>query len=241
MHHDLPQGHGISCIAIVVAGGQGSRFGSDVPKQLVSLAGYPILHHTLRRFEEASIISQVVVVANRDWNAEITDIANYALRRTPHEIVDGGMSRNESVLYAVQSLRNAPEDTVVLIHDGVRPFASEEIILRVAKALQHYRAVIPVIPSADPLLRVNGDHVEGFEQRSEVMRGQSPQGFVLRDLRHAFHSCPDVHEFDTVFEVLLAVDPSLEIGYVEGELDNIKITSPIDRIVAGQIMMRDQP
>lgn len=237
MSEETAEARTMTCAAIVVAGGQGSRFGSDIPKQLVSLAGYPILHHTLRRFEQAALISKVVVVANPDWYGEIVDTANYALRRTPHHIVHGGDSRNESVAHAVDALSDAADDTPILIHDGVRPFASEELILRVLKALHHFRAVIPVIPSADPLVRVDGNSVESFERRSEVMRGQSPQGFVLGDLRRVFEDGRSFGHFDTLFELLLNDNPGFEIGHVEGEMNNIKITTPIDRMIAGQIIM----
>ena len=235
--HNPPPVRTISCVAVVVAGGQGSRFGSDIPKQLVSLAGYPILHHTLRKFEEAASVSYVVVVANPDWNAEIVDIANYALRRTPHHVVDGGPSRNSSVARAIAELLDVAGETLVLVHDGVRPFANEDVILRVAKALEQFRAVIPVIPSADPLVSIDGESVRGFEKRSEVVRGQSPQGFILDDLRRAFASGRSIDDFETLFELLLSVDPGITIGHVAGDMHNIKITTPIDRAIAGQIIM----
>lgn len=237
MANEVSQLSNLRCVAVIVAGGQGSRFGSDIPKQLVSLAGYPILHHTLRRFEQTSAVGHVVVVANQDWNTEIAEIANYTLRETPHQVVDGGVTRNESVGRAVQILDGLPDSTAILIHDGVRPFASEDTILRVLKALEEFDAVIPVIPSVDPLVRIQGRGVTNFEERSEVMRGQSPQGFLLRDLRHGFTSSEHADNFDTIFELLVAADPDLRIGYVDGDLNNIKITSPIDRTIAGQIMM----
>lgn len=237
MRIDIPQSRSVSCVAIIVAGGQGSRFGSDIPKQLVSLAGYPILHHTLRRFEQAASISQIIVVANQDWIAEIADISSYVLRYTPHQVVGGGASRNESIGHAVGALNELPDDTLILVHDGVRPFVSEDTILRVAKALEHFCAVIPVVPSVDPLVCIDGREVKNFAKRSDVVRGQSPQGFILKDLRRAFTPGQEVGHFDTLFEFLLAGDPELTIGHVEGDLNNIKITSPIDRAIAGQIIM----
>lgn len=237
MYDDMLEVRSYSCVAVIVAGGRGSRFGSDVPKQLVSLAGHPILHHTLRRFEQAASITKIIVVANEDWEHEIADISNYALRKTPYQVVCGGNSRNESVACAVEALSDSAGDTRVLIHDGVRPFASEDIILRVTKALGEYRAVIPVIPSADPLLRIDAERVTDFEQRSQVVRGQSPQGFLLRDLRMAFASYLELPDFGTLFELLLSIDPELCIGYVDGDPNNIKITTPIDRLIAGQIIM----
>lgn len=230
-----------NCIAVIVAGGQGSRYGSDVPKQLVTLAGYPILHHTLRRFEQAAPVSRVVVVANPDWQCEIAEIASYVLRRTPHQVVAGGNSRNASIGCAVRALDDAADDSSVLIHDGVRPFTTEDVIRRVLKSLESYRAVIPVIPSADPLLRISGPRVIEFEQRAQVVRGQSPQGFILKDLRSAFKGEQDAGRFDTLFELLLSIEPGLVIGHVEGEMNNIKITTPIDRAIAGQIIIEAGP
>lgn len=231
------QGPGISCVAVIAAGGKGSRFNSDIPKQLVSLAGYPVLHHTLRRFEQAASVDRIVISANRDWRSEITDIAEYALRQTPYQIVDGSTTRNESIQSAVRALDIMHDETIVLVHDGVRPFVDEDLILRVAKALEHFRAVIPIIPSADPLVRITADGVQSFEERTCVVRGQSPQGFILGDLRRAFDSEVAPGAFDTLFELLLAVDPHIAIGHVKGSLNNIKITTPIDRAVAGHIMI----
>lgn len=130
-----------------------------------------------------------------------------------------------------------PDHSLILVHDGVRPFASEDVIIRVAKALDQFNAVIPVIPSADPLVRIEGQAVRSFEHRSTVMRGQSPQGFILGDLRMVFKANRPIDTFDTLFELLLSIRPNFVIGHVEGDMNNIKITTPIDRAIAGQIIM----
>lgn len=225
------------CVAIVVAGGQGSRFGSGVPKQLVNLGGHPILHHTLRRLDEASAVTGVIIAANREWQTEIAEIAEYSLRKTPHVVVDGGSSRNESILSALEPLATLDQNLPILVHDAVRPFIKDEIISRVLEGLREHRAVIPVVASADPLVRVSGDTVVAFEERTEVYRGQSPQGFYLGDLKRAFSNRDDLGSYATAFEVLRSHDPEIAIGYVDGDMDNIKITTPVDHVIAGQLLL----
>ena len=225
-------------IAIVVAGGVGSRFGGPIPKQLMNLGGHPVLHHALRKFEAADSVGRIVVAANVDWSEEIGEICDSALRRTPFEMVAAGAERNISIRNALVPLKEV-EQARILVHDGVRPLVTTELIARVAASLSQHRSVIPVIPSSDPLVVVSGDRVRGFEQRDTVMRGQSPQGFQLSDLRLCLEGQVDAGMFSTVFEALRAMDPGAEIVCVEGDPNNLKVTTPIDRVIAGRLLLEE--
>lgn len=227
----------ISFEAVVLAGGNGSRFGADVPKQLINLAGQPILYHTLRKFDLIPSVSRVVVAANTKFKQEIETIARNALRFKPFMVVDGGDSRNQSVANAIATM-TGPDDAHVLIHDGVRPLANSALIELVNSALQRSDAVVPVIPSADPLFVVDETEVTGFVDRAKVLRGQSPQGFHLGQLRETFPADGVSAEmFSTVFEEVQARNPGLRITSVPGTLNNIKITTPLDRVIAGQLLL----
>lgn len=227
----------ISFEAVVLAGGNGSRFGADIPKQLINLAGQPILYHTLRKFDLIPSVRRVVVAANTKFRPEIEMIARNALRFKTFEIVDGGDSRNQSVANAIATM-SGPNDTHVLIHDGVRPLANSELIELVNSALAHADAVVPVIPSADPLFVVDETEVTGFVDRAKVLRGQSPQGFHLGQLRETFPTDGVSAEgYSTVFEEVHARYPALRIVSVPGTLNNIKITTPLDRVIAGQLLL----
>lgn len=232
---------GPAIAAIVLAGGVGSRFGDGSPKQLTTLAGYPVLHHTLHRLDSYRAFDHLVVAGNPDWRDEIRDVATHAVQVTSWTYVDGGASRNASVAAAVAAL-DLPE-AKVLVHDSVRPLVTRELVARVTGALDGSRAVLPVIPSVDPLVVVEADGtVSGFDSRQTHMRGQSPQGFWLSDLREAFArdgSAP-VDAFSTIYELLLDRLPATTVTTVEGELNNLKITLPIDRVIAGQLLLQQE-
>jgi 2-C-methyl-D-erythritol 4-phosphate cytidylyltransferase len=159
----------------------------------------------------------------------------------PYEVVDGGGSRNESVRNALLRIDEA-DDARVLVHDGVRPLVSDALIASVAHRLLSSTCVIPVIPSADPLVVVRDGDVIGFEDRGDVYRGQSPQGFWLSSLRDAFLPQPldQLSVFATIFEAVRAARGHLEIATVPGDMNNVKITTPVDRLIAGRLLLEDE-
>lgn len=225
--------------AVILAGGVGSRFSSGAPKQLANLAGHPILHHTVRRFADCRFIDSLFIAANPEWHDQIERIVRRAVHDKPWVLVDGGESRNDSVHAAVDSM--ADVEARVLVQDGVRPLVSEELILRVVERLETARSVVPVIPSADPLVLVDGTRVGHVVSRETHMRGQSPQGFWLSDLRAAFCSGQQnsAGDYSTLFEFLAARIEGFETQTVDGEFSNIKVTMPVDRMIAGQILLGD--
>lgn len=228
-------------IAVVLAGGIGSRFGDDSPKQLSNLAGHPILHHTLHRLDRLESIDHIVVVGNASWRDEIAETSAMAIQRASWNHVDGGRIRNESVAAAIATLDQA--EAKVLVHDSVRPLVNGVLVDRVIAALDRHRAVLPVIPSVDPVVAIDSDGMAvAFESRLTHMRGQSPQGFWLSDLRSAF-ATDDEHldeSFTTIYELLLSRIEGLKVATVEGDLNNLKITMPIDRVIAGQLLLQEE-
>ncbi|WP_456786670.1 IspD/TarI family cytidylyltransferase [Cellulomonas sp. P5_C5] len=229
---------GSGAVAVVLAGGMGSRMRGPLPKQLIELGGEPILLHTLRRFADPGTFTRVVVVANPSWRAEIEELATSATgARDRFLVVAGGSSRNASIWSAVRAL-DEPDQTRCLIHDGVRPLATGELFQRVLEALDVARSVVPVIDSIDPLFRVSGDDVLEVELRSTVLRGQSPQGFWLGDLRRGLASVgsPGIDSYATVYEVMRRAFGEFEIRTVPGERNNLKITEPVDHATAALIL-----
>lgn len=223
--------------AVVLAGGSGTRFQAGMPKQLVRLAGQPILHHTLTRFDQPALFRKVVVPSNVLWRSTIEEIAERAIRNVEVEVVDGGQDRNSSVRNSLAAIE--VEEAKVLIHDGVRPLVSLDLIERVLSELNVVRSVLPVIPSADLLAKLEGRRVVGFADRNHTMRGQSPQGFLLSDLKVTLDESHDeiTSGLSTLYEAVLAVDPTLEVGVVEGGVENLKITLPVDHMIAGRLLL----
>lgn len=227
-------------VAVALAGGTGSRFGTGTPKQLVRIAGHSILHHSLRRLDESGQFDSLVVAANPDWSDEISQICSRAIFETPWSIVDGGDERNLSVYSAIKEL-TVPE-AKVLVHDSVRPLVTEILIRRVVNALDESRAVLPIVPSVDPLVEVSEEgRVASFPSRQAYHRGQSPQGFWLSDLRSAMSAAApeELGRFSTIYELMRFKLADYPIATVEGDLNNLKVTMPVDQMIAGQLLLGD--
>lgn len=230
-------------VAVILAGGMGTRMRTSVPKQLLHLAGEPILQRTLRKFAHADRFDAVAVVANVEWYDTIAQIAKHALgERIQFFLVEGGESRNESVLNALQMF-SAQDNVRCLVHDGVRPLVTDNLLNAVLDALSSSRAVVPVIDAVDPLFRVVDGTVKRVEARNEVFRGQTPQGFWLQELRLALLRLgPEViGRYSTLYEVLQLIHPDIKISCIAGEPDNLKITQPVDLLTAEQIFRERAP
>ncbi len=221
-------------VGIILAGGNGTRFGSRSPKQLAEVAGVPILGHTLHRLDSQGL-AELVLASNEEYRWEIEEIARTHLVRTPHRIVSGGATRNESVANCVEEIDR--ENIKVILHDGVRPLVTSEVLQRVVRGLDKHRSVLPVVPSADPLVEVRQGIVEAFASRAVVMRGQSPQGFWLKDLVDALPRLREPSGFTTVYEVLCSIIDGFDVGVVDGDPENVKVTLPIDRVIVGQLLL----
>ncbi|RYF28656.1 MAG: 2-C-methyl-D-erythritol 4-phosphate cytidylyltransferase, partial [Comamonadaceae bacterium] len=229
-----------ACHGIILAGGCGARFGHARPKQLLELSDNSVLGHTLRKFNLSPAIDKIIVVAHKDHLEEVTAICRSAISDKPYVITPGGANRNRSVEAAVRWL--PPGRSKVIIHDAVRPFATLDLIGRVAHALDSADAVIPVIESVDPIVEAHLGHVTGFIDRRTTFRGQSPQGFWSTDIRLALDSQPGdvVDRTSTVYELLTTAQPALQIVTVPGEINNIKITVPVDELIATELFRLEQ-
>jgi 2-C-methyl-D-erythritol 4-phosphate cytidylyltransferase len=199
-------------IALIVGGGTGSRMGSDVPKQFLSLAGKPVLFHTLEKFRD---IADHIVLVLPDaqfhyWKRLCTD-HHFDL---PHILVAGGATRSQSVFNGLQSL-NA--DGVVAIHDAVRPLVSEQLITTLFNDAITHGSAVPVIPVRESLRKKSGKAVN----REDYLIVQTPQCFRIDDIMAAYiHAGNSSFSDDaSVFECNGGA-----IHTVEGESGNFKIT-----------------
>lgn len=221
--------------AVIVAGGSGSRFGSAVPKQFVPMCGKPVLMHTIAKFASVSDTSIILVIpqAHFGWWQELCEEHNFAI---PHKVVAGGSSRFQSVKNALATIVNAEADDIVSVHDGVRPLVSVELIARAFEQARKQGSAIPVVPVTDSVRKVSGSQSEALE-RSALRAVQTPQVFDARLLLSAY---------DTEFSEFFTDDASVvetaghSVSLIVGETTNIKITHPIDLIVAEYIVKRDE-
>lgn len=212
---------------IIVAGGKGLRMGGDLPKQFMPLHGKPVLMHTIERFRAYSdelIIILVLPHEQQDYWRQICQKHNFTVE---HTVVDGGQTRFHSSQNGVAAV---PDDAtgVIGIHDGVRPFVSEETIARCFEAARQFGAALPVLPVTDTLRRVTDDG--GYNvQRNDYRTVQTPQTFDAQLLKQAFKQ-PYSDNFTDDASVVEALGH--KVTMVDGNRENIKLTTPFDLVVA---------
>src|SRR5947209_486138 len=180
-HYAVPMSaadHRQRTIGVVLAGGVGSRVGLAVPKQLLKIAGKPIIEHTLGVLQQSPEIDEVLVMMTPAYIDDVRRIVDGGRYTKVTQVLAGGRTRNESTQLALAAISD--EDGRVLFHDAVRPLLSRRIIRECVNALHRYEAVDVAIPSADTIIEVVDDRIVGIPDRSLLRRGQTPQGFRLR-------------------------------------------------------------
>lgn len=224
--------------AILLAGGHGNRFGGEVPKQFLRLAGEEILLRSIRTLAAAEI-DRLVIVAHPQWMAETERVVEAAGLDVPTRIVAGGASRNESTWNGIVAL-DASDDDIVLVHDAVRPLLPLDVVRRAIDPLVDGLAdsTDTVIPSADTLVVVDGGVVVEIPDRSRFRRGQTPQAFrkgVLVQAYEAARAAGDMAATDDCSLVLRHV-PGARILAVPGDEMNMKITTRLDMVLADRML-----
>lgn len=197
---------------IIVAAGRGTRAGGDLPKQWQSLAGRPVLDHTIAAFR--GLADQIVLVVHPDDRdrARIYDLP----------LVTGGATRAASVRNALEYLAQSEVD-IVLIHDGARPLVSAEIVGHVVDALKTHPGAAPAVRVADALWH-GAETVSGTLDRTGLWRAQTPQGFRFDKILAAHRAL----QGDAADDVEVARAAGLTVAIVEGDEDNLKLTYPRD-------------
>jgi len=210
--------------AIIVAGGKGLRMGGEVPKQFLPIEGKPILMHTIEAFRKALDCIEIVLVLPADQHDYWQKLCKDHNFCSPKLIAKGGETRFHSVKNGLALLPN-DEEAVVGVHDGVRPFVSKETILRCYEAAAQGQAVVPVVPVVETVRQILPDGKSVTRPRDEYRLVQTPQVFPLDLLRKAYEQTYSESFTDdaSVVEAL-----GKEITMVEGNRENIKITTPSD-------------
>lgn len=222
--------------AVILTGGSGSRFGGEIPKQFVKIAGKTIIEHTLDRFQCFEHIDEIILVVHPAYIEFIKDIV---LRNQYHKVkkvLNGGSTRQRSSYLGLQGCD--PRCDRVLIHDAVRPFVSERIVNECINALDYYDAVDVAIPTSDTIIEsISGHTIAGIPERSNLMRGQTPQAFRINVIKTA-HELAVLENGDEALtdDCGLILKYGLgEVRIVQGEEKNFKITNPTDIFVADKI------
>lgn len=211
--------------AVIVAGGKGLRMGSERPKQFLCIGGKPILMHTLEAFYRYDATIHLVLVlphSHQPLWAELCEEHHFTL---PYKLVDGGETRFHSVKNGLSAI---PNQGVVAIHDGVRPFLHSNMLDRCFQAVKIQRAVIPVINVVDTVRQLTHDGSQTVD-RNAYKLVQTPQLFKTSLLKQAYEQ-PYTTAFTDDASVVEAMGE--KVALVEGSRENIKITTPFDMKVA---------
>lgn len=214
---------------IIVAGGKGMRMGTELPKQFLPVAGKPVLMRTIERFCQFSCDLNFIVVLPQSQQAYWHSLCQKHHFTIPHTIINGGDTRFAS---SKNGLSHIPNDAqgLVAIHDGVRPFVSVDVISRCFNEARTSGTAVPVIPAIDTLRQVNTETGETFTVNRSLFRAvQTPQVFDIA-LAHRAFSQPYRDSFTDDASVIESL--GVKISMVEGNRENIKLTTPFDLKVA---------
>ena len=220
-------------IAIILAGGSGSRFGADMPKQFLQVAGKMIIEHTIDAFERHPMIDEIAIVSRADYMEEMREMVKKDGYVKVTHVLQGGKERYHSSLAAIEAFTD--DDDNLLIHDGVRPLVSERIISDCVNALAEYEAVDVAVPTTDTIIELNEDgSIARIPQRRLLRNAQTPQCFRRRVIAEAFRLAlqdPDFFPTDDC-SIVLKYMPEVAIKVVDGEPSNIKVTykSDLERV-----------
>jgi len=214
--------------ALIVAGGTGTRMGTDIPKQFLELAGKPVLMHSIERFRSYDETIRIIVVIPESQFVFWDSLKEKYSFSVCHTLVKGGSSRFFSVK---NGLREVEDNSIVAIHDGVRPLVSTDTIERCFRTAMEFGNAIPVINSSDSVRMVT-EHGNIPVNRHRLKIIQTPQVFNAGLIKKAY-----LREFSPEYtdDAMLLETTGEIIHLVEGNRENIKITNPEDLTIAGAL------
>ena len=220
-------------LAIIVAGGSGTRFGAELPKQFLELKGRPILMRTIEAFGQFGDCPVDVIVAlpadQMDLWQRLCDQYGFDV---PHRVVAGGETRWHSVKNALDSIDDINEVDIIAVHDGVRPLITTDLISRTIEAARRDGAAVPVVALNDSVRQVMGEVSHALD-RSTLRAVQTPQAFDAR-LLHDAYSLPYQPTFTDDASVVECA--GYQVTLVEGDPHNLKITRPMDLALAEYLL-----
>lgn len=219
-------------LSIILAGGTGSRFGADRPKQFLDLGGRMVIERSIDAFDQHAGVGEVAVVVHPDWIDFMADVVARNHWQKVTRIIPGGSERYMSSLHAIQAYEHQTQWRNIILHDAARPWVSHDVISRVVAALGEHEAVGVGIPSTDTIWQLDGDGVciQSVPERARMFRAQTPQAFRLDIIAEAYRralSDPHMQATDDC-GVVLRYMPEVPIHIVVGEEQNRKITFQAD-------------
>lgn len=219
-------------IAIIFAGGSGVRMGAGMPKQFLEINGKPIIIHTLDNFQNSPSIDKIYISCKPDYIETLKDLTNRFAITKVCGIVEGGTTGQDSIYKALSAAyKENSEESIVLIHDGVRPFVSEDVIKKNIESVKNYGSGITCTSFFEtPILSKGGLQVEEMPLKKEMFTAQAPQSFYLGEIIEAHEEMrkinpeyTDIADSCNLYKIL-----GKNVYIVEGNRGNIKVTTPED-------------
>jgi len=224
-------------IAIILAGGTGSRSGYDIPKQFIAVAGKTVIEHTVDVFENNAHVDEIAIVIHESYIDEMENIRLRNKWKKVKKVLQGGKERFDSSLSAINAYKQSPNYNLIF-HDAVRPMVSQRIIDEVVEALERYNAVGVSVPVTDTIYQIDETQcfIKSIPHRSLFHKAQTPQGFKAETINKAYQMAMKDSDFQATDDcgVVAKYLPKEKIYLVRGNETNRKITYKEDIILLNQ-------
>lgn len=218
-------------IALIFAGGVGSRMNSSAkPKQFLELYGKPVIIYTLEHFEKHAQIDKIVIVCKEDWIEYLKGLLKRFQITKVDLVVPGGATGQESIFNGLEIIEeHYSEESIVLIHDGVRPLINEEIISNNIYSVENFGNGITSCPPQETFVLIdNANSVANVHDRGLSRLAKAPQSFILKDILKVHRQAKKDEYFHAIDSCSLMHRYGYDVKLVEGVTENLKITTPID-------------
>ena len=226
------------CTAVIVAAGKGRRMGTEISKQFLPLGGKEILAHSVEKFEKAEKIRDIVLVTGEDSLQDVREMAQEYGWKKIVSVVAGGKERQDSVWNGLQAVSD--DTDIVLIHDGVRPFVTEDILNHSIETAVEMGGCVAGVPAKDTIKVCNGENVAvATPDRSTLWQIQTPQTF-RKDLIMQAYQKAKVEGFVGTDDASLAEYCGCPVKVIMGSYRNIKITTKEDLLIGEAFLKEEQ-
>ena len=226
------------CTAVIVAAGKGRRMGTEVSKQFLPLCGKEILAHSVEKFEKAEKIRDIVLVTGEDSLQDVREMAQEYGWKKIVSVVAGGKERQDSVWNGLQAVSD--DTDIVLIHDGVRPFVTEDILNHSIETAVEMGSCVAGVPAKDTIKVCNGENIAvATPDRSTLWQIQTPQTFQ-KDLIMQAYQKAKAEGFVGTDDASLAEYSGCPVKVIMGSYRNIKITTKEDLLIGEAFLKEEQ-